>query len=411
VKVIPRRRIGIVAGYSPFRHFGDDAIVHAHVGRLEQLLDGRLEPLLLGESPADLTARFGTAALPSIHAALYGGRSPLPGRATTALRGLRLLARVHRGDRESLAPAERHFVETLASCEALVAATAGGLTSRYWRAAMWPQLWTILMAKALGIPSVVSGATIGPFSHPLDRILAAAALRAAELVVVRDAVDSPHALRRMRIKRKQIAVAPDPALALGAPPASAVDDALEQAGIRPEVEYIAISLGGSSDSDLGTRAVAEAVAAATARGLQTLLVPMVSGSEDADDLDLLPALTGLLGEAPIPVLDPLPADRVIAGIIERARLAVGTRYHLAVFAAAAGVPAIGFHDDEYGRRRFAGITSTGIGDVTSLSLGSSEGTITKAVEDALRAPSGRTREIAELPALDALERSLSHTTR
>ena len=193
VQVVARRRVGIVAGYSPFRHFGDDAIVAAHIAQLEAALDGGLEPLLFGESPPDLEARFGSPAVASIHAALYGEGHKLPGRAMTALRGLRLLCRLRRPGHPSLSAAERHFAESLASCDALIAASAGGLTSRYWRAAMWPQLWTILAAKALGIPAVVSGATIGPFSHPLDRVLAAVSLRAADKVVVRDATDSPRA--------------------------------------------------------------------------------------------------------------------------------------------------------------------------------------------------------------------------
>ena len=399
------RRVGIVAGYSPYRHFGDDAIVAAHIARLEGLLGGCLEPLLFGESPPDLEARFGSAAAASIHGALYGGGPQLPGRALTALRGLRLLHRLRRPGHPSLSAAERRFVESLASCDALIAASAGGLTSRYWRAAMWPQLWTILVAKALGMPAVVSGATIGPFSHPLDRILAVMSLRAADKVVVRDAVDSPRALRRMRVRTARIAVAPDPALALQAPSAMSVDDALDQAGVPADAEYVAVSLGGSADTARAAQAVADVLAVATAGGLHVLFVPMVSGSGSGDDLHLLATLTDLLGTVPLHVLDPLPADHVIAGVIERACASVGTRYHLAVFAAAAGIPAIGLYDDEYGRRRFAGITTTGTGQVTAVALGSADSTA--AARQALQEASPKTREAIPLAALADLERSLS----
>jgi polysaccharide pyruvyl transferase WcaK-like protein len=408
VQVVPRRRVGIVAGYSPYRHFGDDAIVHAHITQLETVLDGCLEPLLFGESPPDLQARFGSPAVASIHGALYGGGPKLPGRAATALRGLRLLGRLRRPGHPSLSPTERHFVEHLASCDALIAASAGGLTSQYWRAAMWPQLWTILVAKALGIPAVVSGATIGPFSHPLDRILAAVSLRAADKVVVRDAVDSPRALRRMRLGPDRIEVAPDPALALGAASKTAVDDALDQAGVPRGVEYVAISLGGGSgDPRRAAQAVAEVLAAVTAKGLHAVFVPMVSGSGEGDDVHLLATPTDMLGTAPLHVLDPLPADHVIAGIIERAYAAVGTRYHLAVFAAAAGVPAIGFYDEEYGRRRLAGIATTGTGSVTAVPLGSTNGTVLAAAEQALQGGARKARQIVPLPALTDLERSLT----
>jgi polysaccharide pyruvyl transferase WcaK-like protein len=340
-----------------------------------------------------------------IHGALYGGGPKLPGRAVTALRGLRLLRRLRRSGHPSLSATERHFVESLASCDALIAACAGGLTSRYWRAAMWPQLWTVLVAKALGIPAVVSGATIGPFSHPLDRVLAAVSLRAADKVVVRDAVDSPRTLRRMRVRAERIEVAPDPALALRPPSAISVDDALAQAGVPPGVEYVAVSLGGSADAARTAQAVADVLGVATAKGMHVLFVPMVAGGGEGDDIHLLATLSGLLGTAPLHVLDPLPADHVIAGVIERAYASVGTRYHLAVFAAAAGIPAIGFYDDEYGRRRFAGITTTGTGRVTAVTLGSTEGAA--AARQALQDGSRKPRETVPLPALADLERSLS----
>ncbi|HEX5924228.1 MAG TPA: polysaccharide pyruvyl transferase family protein, partial [Baekduia sp.] len=404
VQVQARRRVGIVAGYSPYRHFGDDAIVHAHIAQLEEVLEG-LEPLLFGESPPDLEARFGLPAVAGIHGALYEGRPKLPGRTATALRGLRLLVRLRRSGHPSLSPTERHFVESLASCDALIAASAGGLTSRYWRAAMWPQLWTILVAKALGIPAVVSGATIGPFPHPLDRILAAVSLRAADKVVVRDGVDSPRALRRMRVKAERIAVAPDPALALNAPSPSAVANALDQAGVPPGVGYVAISLAGGVDTDRAAQAVADVLEAVSGQGLHALFVPMVSGSGEGDDVHLLATLTDVLGTTPLHVLDPLPADHVIAGIIERAYAAVGSRYHLAVFAAAAGIPTIGLYADEYGRRRFAGIATTGTGPVTAVALGSATGTA--AAAQTLQEASRKARETVRLPALTALERSLS----
>jgi polysaccharide pyruvyl transferase WcaK-like protein len=405
VKVLARRRVGIVAGYSPYRHFGDDAIVGAHIAQLEEMLDGCLEPLLFGESPPDLEARFGSPAVASIHGALYGGGPKLPGRAATMLRGLRLLRRLRRSGRPSLSATERHFAESLASCDALIAACAGGLTSRYWQAAMWPQLWTILAAKALGIPAVVSGATIGPFSHPLDRVLAAMSLRAADKVVVRDAVDSPRALRRMRVRAQRIEVAPDPALALSAPTTTAVDDALDQAGVPPGVAYVAVSLASGANAGRAAHAVADLLEATGAQGLHALFVPMVSGSGEGDDAHLLASLTSLLGTVPLHVLDPLPADHVIAGVIERAYASVGTRYHLAVFAAAAGIPAIGFYDDEYGRRRFAGITSTGTGRVTAVALGSADGM--DAARQALQDASRKTRETIPIPALAVVERSLS----
>ncbi len=61
------------------------------------------------------------------------------------------------------------------------------------------------------------------------------------------------------------------------------------------------------------------------------------------------------------MLDPLPRDDVIVGVVGRAALAVGTRYHLAVFASAQGVPALGLVGDAYTRAKLGGLAGL-VGD-------------------------------------------------
>lgn len=358
--IAPRRRVGLIAGYSPFRHVGDDVIVRAHLEDLADQLPG-LEPLLFGDDPVALTERFGTQAAKTVATVLYADHKQTQGRRTrlsTIGRGMRLVlkARTPAG-RASLPADHRAFLEELASCEALVAASAGGLTGRYWREVLWPHMFTILTARAMGVPSLVSGVTIGPFQRRLDALVAAAGLHAARLVVTRDRTESLRELRALGLVGRRVVAAPDPAVALPPAPAAEVERELAGLGLAPGTDFVAVSLQPASSVGAAVDAVAAVLELEETMNLPVLFVPMVDGAGTADDGACLPALRKRLVADRVRVPDPLPADDVLLGMVQRARIAIGTRYHLVVFAAAGGVPAIGLKADDYSARRFEGLRS------------------------------------------------------
>jgi colanic acid/amylovoran biosynthesis protein len=389
--VSPCRRIAVIAGYSPYRHVGDDAIVQAHLAELADRLPD-VEPVLLGEDPAALAARFGTAAAPSIHTALYANAGPGAGRMArlaTLARGIQLVRRARTpGGWGTLPPAAQAFLEEVAACDALLAASAGGLTGRYWREVLWPHAFTILAARAVGVPSIVSGVTIGPLEKRLDALVAAAALRAASRVVTRDRSASPRALRALGVRRRRVLVAPDPAVALATPPAEDVDAALLHAGIVPDEPFVAVSIHRVPWAGHAADAVAAALRSELASDLAVLFVPMVEGAGEADDRGLAGALTERVRHASVHVLVPLPRDDILAALVRRARLAIGTRYHLAVFASAGGVPAIGLHGDGYAARKFEGLRSFAGERFRAVALPADDGEMSRLIETCFAALSG-----------------------
>lgn len=361
VDVRAPRRVLIVGGYSPVRHVGDDAIVAATLAQLASFAP-EVEPVVLGEDPAALEARFGHRSRPSAQHYLLPGLPPDVSRPRALYRMLKrtsALVRAARRMRRGLPPGElpangRELLDELAKADVLLATSAGSLTSAFSIGYLWPQLATILAADELGLPIVVSGVTVGPFRGIADRAIASIALRRAALVTVRDRDRSRRVLRRLGVSVERVVERVDDAMALEPAPAVDVDAALRATGFGPDDAFAAISLHRWRGLSPATTTLARVVDALNGRGLPALFVPMFLEGDDDDRL-MADGLRRLCPNADLRVLDPLPRDDVILGIVGRARVAVGTRFHLAVFAAAQGVPALGIVGDTYTRAKLGGL--------------------------------------------------------
>ena len=227
-----------------------------------------------------------------------------------------------------LSPAGEKFLDTLERLDALLAASAGGFTSRYRREVLWPHALTALAASALGRPVVFSGLTVRPFTGVADRIIAALALRRALTVIPRDTGTSVSNLRRLGVPSRIVETSVDPAVALE--PASPAE-VLAQLGI--DGAYGVISAHG--DVGLGRTALTRSGRASP----QTRNRNRVH----SDGCRLRNRRScGWEKLTHVQMLEELPPDDVVLGVVAGARFAIGTRYHLAVFAAAQGVPPLRF---------------------------------------------------------------------
>ncbi|MFM8236995.1 MAG: hypothetical protein ACKOBG_04450, partial [Actinomycetota bacterium] len=193
----------------------------------------------------------------------------------------------------------------------------------------------------------------------------------------------------------------DPAASMLAAPRAEVDAALAELGAttRP---FAVVSLRNRPDPpEIG--AVAELVHQLAQRGVACVAIPQCT--EDSEDDRRVHATVA--AQAPgLLRLESLPPDDVIRGIVGRSVLAVGSRYHLSVFAATAGVPAIALVDGPYTERKAEGAAAFGPGMVTILPVTVPADTLIAAA-DAACTPAP-TRPVAPLdviaPALPAIER-------
>jgi hypothetical protein len=362
--VRPQRRVAIVAGTSPFRHLGDDSVVRALLLQLAEHAP-EVEPVLVTPWPDVMQRRFGAAARTGLHHAVWDVIGPdgpeAPGTQNAARDRLRELEQWAAGRREGSAtaapvPAEvADFLGFLATCEALILASAGSLTSRFWIGELFPQAATAACARALGVPVLVAAVTVGPFEAAHTDV-AAGLFTGVDVLTVRDRIASPDALVRLGLAPDRVAFEPDLAFALPPAPPEEAEAALAAAGVDPTRPYAVVSVHRCPAAAVARDALAALPAVLEQRGVQTVFLPHVT-EEPEDDRVEHSALAAAACRA-IPLLDPPPADDVARAIVRGAVLTVGTRYHLAVFAAAEGVPALGFATDRYGTAKLGGLADT-----------------------------------------------------
>jgi polysaccharide pyruvyl transferase WcaK-like protein len=332
------RTVVYAGGWSEHRHVGDDAILRAHLDELARLAP-TATPVVLGPGPAVLAERFGVAAEMGLSPLLWRGLElggPGEQRALVA-RTARLVA-VARAGRAPRDPLLAACLRRIAGARAVVVAGAGAMTSKLRGVGLWPAVATVLVARALRVPVAVSGITPGPLQGAPDAAAMLAALRAAELVTLRDRSWSPAVLHRLGVRAR---ATPDDAAWLvpaPGPAATSVD--------RP---YALLTLSLTTPP----RPVAAIADALAARGVRPVGVPMDFGPADDDVARLRTAAR--LSAAGLQVLDEPPADAALRALAARAALVAGGRYHGAVFAALAGTPALLLYEGAYQRRKAEGL--------------------------------------------------------
>jgi polysaccharide pyruvyl transferase WcaK-like protein len=288
--------------------------------------------------------------------------APTGGRATDGTRRSRDLVTHARLMARGDAPGDPLVAEVLAPfarASALILAPGGGLASRYSAEALMVCAVEALIARAFGLPVLVEGPSIGPIEMRRDHAALAQLLNDATRITVRDQVSADAARRIGRAIAPE--VVPDPATAsvdhVGAQ-ADATADWLRAQNVPPDRAYAVISLrSGTSDArNLATvRAAVEALPEHTA----LIFLPHCADPVGVDDRQVVAG--DEWASSHLVVWDPALGDRAAVALVAGASVAIGTRFHLSVLAAAAGVRSVALVGDEYDRLRLRGLRrSTGV---------------------------------------------------
>lgn len=346
------RTILLVGGWSWHRHVGDDAILRAHLDEFARALPGCRVMVVCGE-PDRLAERMGVDAIWSAAPAI--SRLLGPGLAHDEISSADLLDVVDAAvaaaldGRDGELPCFAPLVAAIERADAVVAAAAGSLTGAY-PLTVAEQVVVLRAAQELGKPTVVSGASLGPFDDPADEDLLRRALCDADLVTVREASVSAGRARALGVAGDRLRVQRDPAFWMAPAPVAAADAALGRAGIDPRRRIGLLTVARWPGGRDQVQPLAQAIdAVGEAAGLAFLGVPMYlpPAPVPADDaaLDAVAAASA----RGLARLDPLPDDPALLTLSGRARVVVGARFHGAVLAAAAGTPAVLVHDGAYQR--------------------------------------------------------------
>lgn len=327
-------------------HVGDEAMGHAAVDKLRRR--GH-DVVLLSRDPAQTRRIFGHPAVPTLQFPWS------PAEREDYLRRIRADggAQLPPGDPALALRAE------LESVDALLIAGGGNLNSRYgWL--LYERAAVAAVARSLGKPVVVSGQTLGPVLTAQDAGVLAGMLRDAALVGVRESTSARLAadlgVAAERGLDDASFLADPPAPGAGSQEAESAPGLPAGPGLRdavPEGPYVAVTLAPGGDAGY-RRALAGALDRLHARTqLPTVFVPHmdVPGSSNIDG-GIHADVAALMGTPH--VLTPIADARSSASLTRGASLVVSTRYHPAVFALAAGIPAVALAVDAYSDARLRG---------------------------------------------------------
>lgn len=345
------RRVLVSTGISATPHLGDDLITDEVLHALATHLPDAV-PILLAHPAEPVAARFGidVATRPVAVAPTTS-----PGRRTEPTRRSRDLVAAARRMAKGEPPDDPAVAEVLApfaSASALVLAPGGGLASRYAEEALLAYAVEALVARAFGVPVLIEGPSVGPIETRRDQAALAELLNEAARLTVRDP-GSADAARRIGRAVEPLVVA-DPATAALATTRRDEDRARawrHRSNIPDDRPYAVISLRGGAD---GPRHLAAARAAIEALPEPTARVFLPHCTDDPDDDDHAVLDDPWLGAHLVPFDASLGRGAAVA-LVAGAEIAIGTRFHLSVLAAAAGVRAVGLTGDDYDRLRLRGL--------------------------------------------------------
>jgi polysaccharide pyruvyl transferase WcaK-like protein len=224
--------------------------------------------------------------------------------------------------------------------------SGGGYLTGMTLSRLWDNMLLIRLAHVLGVPTIMSGQTIGIFKDRISRALAQWGLKKAELIYLRDAVDSPRDLAEIGIPPEKISTTFDDALFFEAAPEAEIEALLNGCGIDSERPYLVVNAHYWRQKPDDSRNIMRSLATILDRihvdlGLQVVFVPMHKTDEEA----LREVAEGMREIHFLPDHGFDPAMTV--GIIQRAELCLTMKHHPIIFAMAGGVPTLSMAFDNY----------------------------------------------------------------
>lgn len=325
-------------------HVGDEAMTHAVV---HALTSRGHSAVVLTRDEADTRARFGDAV----------ETAPAPVFPWAPVDREAHLASIHdllAGRETELATDDPVHVlrETLRACDALVVAGGGNMNSRYgWL--LYERAAALAVARSLGLPTLVTGQTVGPALTRPDVHTLVDALSGALAVGAREEA-TDRLLRRLLPEGLVHRTLDDAAFLADVPlpPGAAPSPTAPASSAGAIVVTIAHGSLGVDDAAL-TRLVRALDDLAERTGAPIHLVPHMAVPDSRHvDVEIHDRIAAALA-APAASLD-VEHALVAARRAREAAIVVTTRYHPAVFATEGGVPVLAIAPDDYSRVRLEG---------------------------------------------------------
>jgi len=297
----------------------------------------------------------------------------------------------------------KEFFEQLATAKAVVFSGGGYLNSIWWLEELYAKYFIAEVAHWAGIPVLLTSQGIGPFTHPLDRRVAARLFRNAELVGVRDGTGSISQLQELgAVRPERIFCTGDDACLLSPLPDKQIRQILQQERVPEGKLLVAFNF---RDGSRYTGSFTSVAPQRYARILDSILslgnihgvfIPVSYNSNDDDRRRAEEIIALMKQRASVTILQGEYGPDQLKSLVGSMHLAIGTSYHFNLFALSGNVPAIGLYNDLYYRKKLTGLFSMYEMNSSCYSLGeSSLNEIEAAVRELLERRNEAARQLME----------------
>ena len=244
-----------------------------------------------------------------------------------------------------LSTRQARLLEELYNSDVLFLSGGGYLTGMTWTR-LWDNMLLIRLAHALGVPTIMSGQTIGVFKDRISQFLAKWGLKKAKWIYLRDHVGSIKELTEIGISLKKVKATFDDALFFEAASRNEVLELLSLFGIDIGNPYLVVNAHSWGQTVEASTIIIKNLAVALDSiydelGLQIVFCPMVSTDEDY----IAKVRQKMKRPSFVPEHRYFPALAV--GFIQNAELCLTMKHHPIIFAMAAGIPTVSMAFDDY----------------------------------------------------------------
>jgi coenzyme F420-reducing hydrogenase beta subunit/polysaccharide pyruvyl transferase WcaK-like protein len=367
-----RYKVIMIGGFGG-HDIGDEAMPHADRLNLRALLDDNVEIVMLSHDPQYTASFHGER---SVYDVRVLGLSPERSlKARSKVLGSSILFLVgalaeRYGVRIELWPSARSMLDELASADLLFNVGGGNLNSVIPQE-LYKKCTEYLAAYILSKPVILSGQTIGPFTKGFDTWYARLCLDRVHMITFRDKRTSYQRIRAIGVSRPKMLDAADDAMTI---PAIAVEEAerilqreagADWIGLESSL-MVALNLKGSlklfkgEDRHSGLEREVRLMARIADQlireyGAKIMFIPTdyCPGVDDREaHRDILSHMTFL---ERVCCIEGEYDDATLKGLIGPFDLAIGARYHFAVFAASMRVPFLGIASGVYQQTKLKGL--------------------------------------------------------
>lgn len=292
----------VISGYYGLSNTGDEAVLASIVSGLRRHSGDEIDIVVLSAQPEQTAETYGVRSVPRMD-----------------------LRRVR---------------EVIRDCDLFISGGGSLLQDATSFKSLAYYLVLIGMARRAGRRVMVMGQGIGPLRRIASRKLTRHALDRVALITVRDG-ESAELLAQIGVKRPRIEVTADPTFALRPCPPEEAHRLPAEAGVNPDEDVIAVALREWPEAPGIEAAAVDALADLARRHpAKLLLVPM----QMPGDVEMARRIRRSLGDRIAVLPQGCPPEQVM-GVISACGMVVAMRLHALIFAASAGVPALGISYD------------------------------------------------------------------